>query len=69
MKKVLGYHACTCLLDMLYVLAPLIPGLGLRRIVAFHFSVVITYWVPLWIVKMNFRQMDNMVDTFFRIIC
>ncbi len=67
--RVLKYQSLTSLLDFAYVLTPMIPSLGWSRIVSYNFSVVATYWIPLLIIRMNFSQMDNMVDTCFRMIC
>ncbi len=68
--KILGYHVLTSMLDLLFAsLALLLPNLEVRRIVGFHLSVIITYWIPLWVIKKNFKQMGHMADTCCRLVC
>ncbi len=67
--RTLGLHAATSLADLLYALVPLLPDPEAVRVVAFHYSVVVAFWVPLAVVKANFKQLDGMADTFCRLVC
>ncbi len=67
--RILRYHVLTSLMDLTFSVLPQIPNLAVKRIVSYHISVIITFWIPLWVIKKNFKQMDNMVDSCCRIIC
>ncbi len=67
--RILRYHVLTSMVDVVFAVVALIPDLAMKRIAGFHLSVIVTFWIPLWVIKKNFKQMDNMVDSCWRIIC
>ena len=66
--RILRLHVATSLLDVLANGAFFLPGDS--RVFAIVFLLmVLTYWVPLLVIKANFTQMDKMAETFCLLVC
>ncbi len=66
--RILHVHLATSLLDISLNFVLLLPNPA-RRIVLFHLMLALGFWVPMAVVKTNFKQMDNMVNTFCLLVC
>ncbi len=57
----LRYHSMTCLLDLLFAVVPQIPKKKGMVVVVHFYSLLVAYWIPLFVIKTNFKQMDSNV--------
>ncbi len=60
--RTLRLHVLTSAFDLPLALYPLIPNRSVMRILGYHYSVIVTYWIPLYVIKSNFPQLDNILD-------
>ena len=67
--RILRLHAATSLLDVLAAALIFIRARAARLVVAYHVMLALTLWLPLYIVKTSFKQMDRMAETFCRLVC
>ena len=67
--RILRLHAATSLLDVLAAALIFIRARAARLVVAYHVMLALALWLPLYIVKTSFKQMDRMAETFCRLVC
>ncbi len=67
--RILRLHLALSALDVLSAINLLIPSQALRLIFGYHLGVMLAFWVPLVVIKANFKQMDDMMDTFCLTVC
>ena len=66
--QILRVHLATSLLDVSVNFVLLLPNPA-RRVALFHLMLGLGFWVPMAVIKTNFKQMDNMVNTFCLLVC
>ncbi len=67
--RILRLHLITTLIRYLLCFAIFIPGFAVKMVVSYHLFLISAFWIPLVVVKANFHQMDNMLDTFCLLVC
>ncbi len=67
--KTLRWNAVTSLVDLITLAVPLLSDRGSRLVLIQTVPMVYAYWIPLVGIMHSFKQMDNMWDTFWLLVC
>ncbi len=67
--RALRLNAITSLMDLSLLTMSFIPEPNAKLIIVQVLPLVASYWIPLLVIKINFKQMDNMLQTFFILVC
>ncbi len=67
--KILRLHLATSFMKFTFCLITFVPSPSFKIILTYHAFLISSFWLPLVVVKANFHQMDNMLDTFCMLVC
>ncbi len=67
--KVLKWHMCLCLLDVFFAILTPLTCTPVGK-VTYHFNILVScVWVPILLMKNNFRQLDNLGKSLLDKLC
>ena len=67
--RALGWHAALCLIDLAMIFASIFICSPFGKMVVYGYQAVFCFWIPFWIIKRSFRQLDGMGEYLFRMAC
>ena len=67
--RALKCHAILSLVDLAMVILGLFVCGPLGNVIPFTYQIVCCYWIPFLVVKSGFKQLDNMAEYLWTIVC